>query len=394
MPYETVYFHSGEIGAPSLNNLASSKIAVLDACLINGFANTSASAATVSSGVATLTINGHPYTDRKVVEVAGAAAAGLNGRKRVTVVDANNIRVPAAGVADGAVAGTITVKRAPLGWVKQFSATGKAVYARTDPAATANVLRVDDSAAGRVARAVMAESASSVDTLTNRAPTEALAAGGQWWSRGPNDATAKRWVLVGDSRSFYLLTEDAGNSWAAAQALRVQAFGDMTSLRAGDPHKAFIHGGTSETGTGAPLIFPGSVDGGGSYVSTGAGFCASRDASGVVFSRGLGAVAPFSGRVAGGSGLPIYPSFVNNGFVLHAPVMVREGPTAGTYPLRGVMPGLAYPLADLSSLRSQFHLREWPDLEGTDRTYLSVAVSLEGFSSQGMVFFDIDGPWQ
>lgn len=394
MPNEVVFFHSAETGAPTLNNAAGSMIAVLDACLVNGFANTSASAVTVSSGVATLTINGHPYTTGKMVDVAGAAVAGVNGRKLCTVVDANTIQVPAPGVADGSIAGTVTVKRSPLGWSKPYSAANRAMYARTDPAATSNLLRVDDSAAGRVARVVMVESATGIDAWTNKAPTEVLQAGGQWWSRGPNDATAKRWVLVGDSRSFYLFTEDAGNSWAAASALRVQAFGDLISFRAGDAHRAFIHGGTSETSTGAPLITPGALDTGASGVSAGGGWAASRDSSGVVFSRGLGATAPFSSVVAGGDGLPTYPSFVNNGFVLQSPVLVREGPTAGTYPLRGVAPGVAYPLANLVTQRGIFHLREWPGLAGTDRTYLSVSVGRDGFSAVGMLFFDITGPWQ
>jgi hypothetical protein len=394
MPNEVVFYHSGETGAPTLNNAAGSMIAVLDACLINGFAATSVSAASVSANVATLTISGHPYTTGKMVDVAGAAVAGVNGRKVCTVVDANTIRVPAPGVADGTITGTITVKRSPLGWAKPYSATNKAMYARTDPAATTNLLRVDDSAAGRVARVTMVESATGVDAWTNKVPTEALLAGGQWWSRGPNDAGAKRWVLVGDSRTFYLMTEDAGNSWAVALALRVQAFGDLASFRAGDAHRAFIHGGTSETSTGAPLVYPSTVDSAAGGMSGGTGFAASRDASGIVFSRGLGAAASFASRVPGGTSLPTYPSFVNNGFVLEAPVMAREGPTAGTYPLRGVIPGIAYPLADLSLLRSQFHLREWPDLAGTSRAYLSVAVGLEGFTSTGMLFFDITGPWQ
>lgn len=396
MPNEVVFYHSGETGAPTLNNAAGSMIAVLDACLINGFAATSASAVSVSGAVATLTISGHPYTSGKMVEVAGAAVAGVNGRKLCTVVDANTIQVPAPGVADGAIAGTVTVKRSPLGWSKPYSATNRAMYARTDPQATSNLLRVDDSAAGTVARVFMVETATGIDAWTNKAPTEALQAGGQFWSRGQNNATAKRWVLVGDSRSIYLLTEDAGNSWAAALALRVQAFGDLVSFRAGDAHRAFLHGGTSETGTGGLLMTPGLLNSGGSFMSAGGGFCVSRDPSGVVFSRGLGALGTTAGNVVGGTSYLPYPSLVNNGFVVQTPVLSREGLMAGSYPLRGVVPGVAYPLANLTEVRTQFHLREWPGLAGTSRTFLSVSAGQQGFGSTevGMLFFDITGPWQ
>jgi hypothetical protein len=396
MPNEVVFFHSAETGAPTLNNAAGSMIAVLDACLVNGFANTSASAVTVSSGVATLTINSHPYTTGKMLDVAGAAVAGVNGRKVCTVVDANTIRVPAPGVADGSVAGTVTVKRSPLGWAKPYSATNRAMYARTDPQATSNLLRVDDSAAGAVARVFMVEAATGVDAWTNKVPTEALLAGGQFWARGQNNATAKRWVLIGDSRTFYFLSEDAGNSWAVALALRVQAFGDLASFRAGDAHRAFIHGGQQETGASGFLVQPGPIDATGSYLSSGSAFAVSRDPSGVVFGKGLGALAPSQGSIPGGSNYPPYPSLVNNGFVLHSPVVAREGVMAGGYPLRGLVPGLAYPLANLQAVRTQFHLREWPDLAGTNRTYLSLSMGHQGFGSSetGMLFFDITGPWQ
>src|SRR5574338_427743 len=120
------YFHGQMTGAPVLSGTAGSRIAVLDACLINGFE-----------------VN-------QVVLVAGATggAAALNGEWCVTAVSSTWIQFACPGIGDQTATGTITVKAAPSGsWSKVFSGTNKAAYKSTDPAATGCLLRVDDTSA-------------------------------------------------------------------------------------------------------------------------------------------------------------------------------------------------------------------------------------------------------
>jgi hypothetical protein len=406
MPNEVVFYHSGETGAPTLNNAAGSMIAVLDACLITGFATTSASAVSVSAGVATLTINGHPYTTGKMVDVAGAAVPAVNGRKPCTVVDANNIRVPAAGAADGAVTGTVTVKRSPLGWAKPYSATGKAIYARTDPAASSMLLRVDDSvAAQHWARVTAVESATGVDAFTGPIPTDAQLSGGQyWWKGNASNTTAKPWVLVGDSRSIWFLTEPHLLPWSTWSALGVQAFGDLISVRAGDAYRAFLLGfptasavseGLLRVNAGALANTPTSMSLVLARRSNGVG----GPVRGVYFAPGFVNQRVPGANSDGAAPAPVYPSPVNNGLVLVSPLPVGESPTSstGASAVRGVFPGMAAPLANVSGARAELHLTEIDGLIGSSRRYLLVAVgqgSSPGSDSLGVAAFDLTGPWQ
>lgn len=87
----------------------------------------------VAGGVATATVAaGHGYRDKRIVEVSGAAEGAVNGRKRTTVTGTSTYTFPAPGVADGAVGGTITSRRA-TGLGSTAVVGQRQHYARTDP---------------------------------------------------------------------------------------------------------------------------------------------------------------------------------------------------------------------------------------------------------------------
>lgn len=385
MANEIVWFHSGETGAPTCNNVAGSLINVLDACLINGFNSKSVTSISVASGVATVTASAHGFMNGAMVDHAGATPSGLNGRKKITVTGSNTYTFDATGVANGSATGTLTAKRSPLGWTKQFSGTNKAVYARTDVAATAMVLRVDDTGAGiaaaTYARARMAEAASDVDTLTNPAPAEAALSGGVYIGKGANSSTAKNWVLVGDSRTFYLFTETTGYTYATYGALHITQFGDISSYRAGDAYGCVLQG---------------DQDGGSTNPWWGASWAAYSVAA--VFQRPIAGVSstpvPFgmvilaNSVVPGGVSNPAYPSPVNNGMVIGDRALVTEQSTTFTYPIRGHMRGVKVPYANT---QNALHLQVLNGFTGFTGELLYVSILSAG--NTGGLLFDLTGPW-
>lgn len=244
------YYHSSEFGTPIMNNVAGAGINVLDAVLVNGFNTVNVSSLIVSSGVATVTapshqFNTHPLSDPDIT-ISGATPSLLNGSKQVTFVDANTFTFPAPGVVDGAASGTITAKRSPLGWQKLFSGTNKAIYKSSDPLASTQMLRVDDSTSNsRYMRCLGVESATGVDTYTDQFPTVAQQSTGQIrWNKGNLDTNAKEWIIVGDSRFFYMFVR-----FASSVGYTNAGFGDIVSYRANDPFPALIFGGLSDFST-------------------------------------------------------------------------------------------------------------------------------------------------
>jgi len=164
-------------GAPVARGVAGDAIALLDACLVNGFNLRTATSVVVSAEVATMTFSSaFGWLQHQVIEVAGATPAALNGEKRVSTVVGNSITFPAPGVANGTATGTITCRTPGLGWSKVFSSANIAVYRAPDIAGTRMFLRVDDTDSTR-ARARGFETMSDVNTGTGPFPTDAQFSG-------------------------------------------------------------------------------------------------------------------------------------------------------------------------------------------------------------------------
>ena len=385
-----IYYSSDEVGAPTLNNVNGSLIGVLDALLTTGFNPRSVTSITVASNVATAVIPTHSFiggVGRRVL-FAGASDAALNGAKTVTVVNGNTVTFPAPGVADGTASGTITAKRAPLGWTKLFSGTNKAVYQRTDPQATPMVLRVDDTGSGvastTYARARMAESAADVDTLTAIAPLDTHLSGGVYVSKGLNDATAKRWVAVGDSRTLWFFSDDSSYGFSTYGGLHGFGFGDLNSWRSGgDAYGCLVWGGASQSG------------GNYTHFSTDIPFLS----SGIYIARptnhiGGSIPAVFRGRMVGryagsntASHAP-YPSPVDGGCAIETAVLVPEYVASGTPVFRGTARGVAHPLG---ALGTALHGQILTDLVGTNDAFLCVGCLSQG--DAGALLFNLTSEW-
>lgn len=384
MANEIVWYDDTETGAPVLNNAAGSLIALLDALLVTGFNPQTLTSITVTSGVATATKVGHGYSSLRMVDIAGAGTALINGRKLVTLTSSSTFTFPAPGVADGTITGVITAKRSPLGWARAHAAGATVgMYSRTDVTATAMSMRVDDSASGINARAIMVESFTDINTYVGSAPTSTQLSGGQYWVKGAASTSAKPWVLVGDSRTFWLFMDSSGYPAASygGSLAGPYVFGDILSYRAADAYGCIL-GGAGSAGADPSGI---------GYSATALGTAPSSPASLIARApNGIGVavgVVNLASHRIGGSPGPAYPSTVDNGMVLSTPVFLLDGSSGG--PIRGEARGLADPLCAIA--QGLLHKQVLSNLTGSSRSVLAIATMAYG--QAGHMMFDITGPW-
>ncbi len=383
----TVNFsHNLQSGSPTLNGTAGSLIGVLDAALVSGFGLQTATI-TVASGVATLTTPlAHPFEVAQIVLVAGADNTALNGRKRVLTRTTTGITFAAAGVADGAATGSINVKVAPAGWAKEFSGTNKAVYRAPASADGCRLyLRVDDTF-GRNARVVGYESMTDVDTGEWPFPTSTQLSGGGWWPKSNSaDSNARAWTVIADDRGFYL---HMGTGNAAGDSGSVWGFGDFYSYKSGDAYAGMLASvGNDQSGSG------GAEGSALELVSISHYLRCARSFTGLAGAIVLRKTPEFfrNGNEVSGNGYGIvttYPNGPNNGLILSRIALSEDGIC-----LRGNTRG-AYitPQNCHASFMRNTVIDGAGDMAG--RKLLAVKCgSPAGTSSQGVMFFDVTGPW-
>lgn len=381
MANDIVWWHSGEVGAPTVNNAAGARIALLDALLVTGFRPLSVTSLVVASGVATATVSSPQYEVGKMVDIAGATPSGLNGRKKLLSVTGTTVTFDATGIADTTATGTITVKRSPLGWTKAVTGTNKAIYTRSDPAATPQGLWVDDTAGGVRCLVRSIEAWTGIDSHTGPSPDTSVA---EWptglrWDSGADTTTVKPWVAVGDSRMLYLFMAHTTYSGAQSPLSTFNFFGDPVPVRPTDPYGTVVGGVNPEvSGTFR------TVDG--SAISVGRVYLQrpSNQIGGSV-RAGIGGPSGIAGP--GNPSCPAYPSIVDGGLLISSPLWLHESFGALKDPIRAVLPGLCAPMAQATS---SLHLREVPGADG--HTYLYVHVSVA--SSQNAFALDISHAWR
>ena len=124
------YFHHKMKMAPIISAEKGSVVRWLNAVLVDGFNEQTATSVSVSGNVASVTLADHGFWKHTVISISGASPAQLNGEHRVTKSYKDTFQFETVGVADGTATGTIKIKYAPAGWKKvDQSADGfKAVY--------------------------------------------------------------------------------------------------------------------------------------------------------------------------------------------------------------------------------------------------------------------------
>jgi len=247
------FFSSAMAGAPTLTGAAGSLVALLDACLRDGFDTKTLSSLVVAGGVATATFTGaHSAALDCVVQIAGVTGSlvALNGEQKVTAkAAAGNTVSFATSAPDGTAAGTITMKMAPAGWQKLFGSTNPAVYKASDPMASGCCLRVDDTTA-LFARVIGYESMSDVSTGVGPFPTTAQMNGGGYWPKSTQSSGAVSWYLFADSRMFYFAPVPGSAQSSTWLCGTLRGFGDIVAFKpSGDAFGCVLSYSTSATVT-------------------------------------------------------------------------------------------------------------------------------------------------
>lgn len=389
---QPIWYDSTEAGAPSLNNVAGSLLEVLRACLVNGFGAKTVTSISVSGGVATVTCAAHGFTGSygKLLLIAGASEALLNGRKQPSNITTNSFTYPAPGVADGTYTGTISARRAPLGWAEDMTAGNKSIFSRTDPAASVYKLRVDDSQSGTATnaepRVLMVEAVTGIDTYTTVSPTEAQSAGGGRWYKGTPNATPMRWVLVGNGRAFYLFLP---GSTAQTDLFAQYAvfFGDIRHYIATDSRRCVIaYNPTNYAGSGFPTCQLGQLSGISSGdLGAGHGVRAAGSFDGVSTSVPMPMIGVGTATLGNSSAQASNSTMV----VFGRPYMGLNGDAS--YQIRGEFPGLCNRLS-ASALNTATPWSVVTGNSGDDRAYIEVRCTIAGSVERSMVF-DLTGPW-
>lgn len=382
------FLHSELPGAPVLSGTAGSLIAVLDACLVNGWGLLTAQSAVVAGGVCTLNFStGHAFEVDTVALVSGAAVAEINGEQRISAAGTNLVRFPAPGVADGPVGGTITIKIAPAGWSKPFSGANKGAYRSLSPSATGAYLRIDHTAP-RYARMRAYSTMTDIDAGTDPTPTDAQLSGGVYVPvSGAADASARRWIVAASDRFVHILVASSATyplDYASVCA------GDFLSLKAGDAYRVIVVGDPSDTsGSGSPGISNSLHQASGyvgvyvmrSYTQTGGAI------PGYLYKPGF-TYSTYSGA----TNHPVGPNPINNSVEI-TPTLMLEGivPSGNR---RGEVPGVyGIPHYLGSALDSKDRIAAAIGLPG----HTLVAVRFYGSSTLSNSYrfaLDITGPWE
>ena len=326
-------------GAPTLRGTAGALISLLDACLINGFGSVTLNSLAVASNVATATVNtGHGFTMiggsggvGPVIRIAGATPEALNGDWRIaSVPNSTTFTFATADISDQTATGIITAKIAPADWEKRYSGTNKAAYARTDPEATAMLLRVDDSGT-TTAQVRGYEEMTDVDTGAGLFPTLAqLAAASALCAKSDAASSATRgWTLFADTQRLVFFPTYHATTSSTDQFF----FGDLISYKPGDAYHCLIGFNTGLDNAGATYntVLQSWVTTAQTYIARGVG------------QSGSAVTAKFVSGLAGliGTTGVAYPNLANNALLLRGEAEYME---VAANTLRGRWPGVYPPL--------------------------------------------------
>lgn len=237
------YFDSTQTGALAISGTAGTQLAVLQACLVDGWGSFTPDSIVVTDGIAVLTKStGHNLVNPGasagldvgiVVAVSGVTGdlAGLNREWRATITN-TTVLTWECGLANGTAAGTIACKRAGAGWTSPHTGTNKSAFMGA-AGGTQCLLRVDDSTT-TYSTVKGYKSMSDVDTGVGGFPVAARYAAK---SDGAN-ATARPWWMYADNMGFYLFTLTEG-----ATIYETLAFGDAIPYLSNDAYHCWLSAG-------------------------------------------------------------------------------------------------------------------------------------------------------
>ena len=392
MTTDVKFFSSEMAGAPVVSGTKGSLLSMIDACLVTGFGLQAASTVTVVGGIATVALNAGNFMLHSIVLVAGATPAGLNGEKRVlAVTGASSFTFDATGIADGVATGTITVKVAPLGWLKPFSGTDTGVY-KIDPAlhpdTTGCLVRIADTGTYN-AKISGYESMTDVDNGAAAFPTVAQQANGLWVFRSnaanPN-ALARNWFVVGDSRFVYVGVRATADSYFVDYGPCWFSFGEFKSKKSADPFRFAVSGNYPIDTTQSPGYSYSLATTDNSYAY------AARPYTGLGGGQQItNKTWPQNYQTSGGASAPLdYPNGPDYGLIL-CKAQLFEGRH-----YRGDWPGMRFIPQNVMrkicpDIKTGYYDTEVPGFENKVVGFFPCTYNSADW---GVVAFDLTGPWE
>lgn len=424
------FMHNEMVGAPTVSTNNGDLTALLDACLVNGFNVRSVVGITRTDTTATVTLAaGHGYEVDQIVRIAGADQSEYNGDHRVLVATATTITFAVAGspATPATTSTAIQIRTAPLGFEIAFTGTNKRAYRSPNVLSNRLFLRVDDSldplwnaAYSKFGKVTLCEGLTGIDDFVGRqAPFRAdiplanhvatgsgtTAIGGwyKWYyahgspfngfeSSSPTGGS-RSWTIVGTDRGFYLFIE-----WRPGRGRCLYSFMDFTSYRPNDPYATLLTAtdyyqpanSTAFNNLGSDFPVDQFTYGTRTGESTGKVLLTNFTMTGpttVAYYTTISASS--SGVIAGVNGGIPWPNGPDYGLIIH-PLYLHE---SGGH-LRGVMPGIYYPINNAPPILHRERVVGVTGYEG--RKFLTVAChrAINGNAiNDARILFDITGPW-
>lgn len=273
------YVHTNT-SAPQLTNTFGCMIAVLDACLINGFGSQVVTSLVASGTTVTATFGtAHNFMQYQVIKISGANQPEFNGEHRIINIPTSSSLTfdLAASPSVSTATGTINCALPALGWEKPFSSAGKAAYRSKNLLLPSRpFLRVVDeidpvwtSTYAKYAKVGVVEDMTDIDTMMGiQAPFDASNPNKNWvgtgsgasaingWARwyyaqqyipsGQSDASTipagtRHWILIGNSDYFYVLpTLSEPTTNTTTQNVIINGFGTLNRFYDSDNGAVFL----------------------------------------------------------------------------------------------------------------------------------------------------------
>lgn len=373
-------FDSTMANGPVVSRTAGTLIAMLDACLVDGFGLQSVTSIVVASNVATVTCaTTHSATVNSVVTIAGATPSALNGQWKVASVATNSYTFVTTGISDQTATGAITTKMSPAGWTKVFSGTNKAVYRSPNVTSTQTYIRIDDSNA-EYARPVGYLTMTDIDTGTG-------AFGASWFNRAHYaSGTRKWWVAANDTFVHFGIDTNL-----STQGYAIYAFGDINPRRSGDPYRFIISGsGNPATNWGYTTPSMSTLLTSNDYVAgTGIARSYTQIGGGVNFFVATAFATPSSTAPGSGTSTSVvqFPNGGDNSIIL-ADGWIYE---SASKCLRGKVPGAYFsPQPIQGTLPHDYEIKDMPDVPGKTLLWKLAGSSNAGYGGYAI---DVTGPW-
>jgi hypothetical protein len=242
MPNFVQLYKSTDTNAPILTGQSGSLVSLLTMILVNGYTAASVASITRTSNTATVTLAAPNSTlvTGNWVTIAGAAQSDYNGIFQITVIDNLTFTYTVANTPVTPATGTITYAKSGLQWTCPFSSGNTAVYRSADNTSNQFYLQVIDNAAtaggGREAQVTGYESMTSATVGTRPFPNLTQKSLGLCVRKSTTaDSTVRAWTLIGDDRTFYLITATGDTS-----PFHMFSFGHFITFKSNDGFNTFI----------------------------------------------------------------------------------------------------------------------------------------------------------